>query len=214
MKIKNNKGFVGVDTSIAIIILLIFIPTITAMIYNINKENKNVERKSKALNFAVNVMETAKGIGMKDLTLENMEKEITNLYSAEIQQNSNTNKTQYIYRINKGILNVNDNSVNDHMDHDIRPIPMTNMIYIGDSATDIPCMRLIMKSGGYAIGVYKEGEKSEQYLSHLINENRINFTAKTDYSKNSELEKIIKEIILTIKHKDNLKQLTRKCKTK
>ena len=41
MKIKNNKGFVGVDTSIAIIILLIFIPTITAMIYNINKENKN-----------------------------------------------------------------------------------------------------------------------------------------------------------------------------
>lgn len=125
-----------------------------------------------------------------------------------------TNKTQYIYRINKGILNVNDNSVNDHMDHDIRPIPMTNMIYIGDSATDIPCMRLIMKSGGYAIGVYKEGEKSEQYLSHLINENRINFTAKTDYSKNSELEKIIKEIISTIKHKDNLKQLTRKCKTK
>ena len=72
MKIKNNKGFVGVDTSIAIIILLIFIPTITAMIYNINKENKNVERKSQALNFAVNVMETAKGIGTKDLTLENM----------------------------------------------------------------------------------------------------------------------------------------------
>lgn len=105
MKIKNNKGFVGVDTSIAIIILLIFIPTITAMIYNINKENKNVERKSKALNFAVNVMETAKGIGMKDLTLENMEKEITNLYSTEIQQNSNT--TDGIINISKDDVNYN-----------------------------------------------------------------------------------------------------------
>ena len=51
-------------------------------------------------------------------------------------------------------------------------------------------------------------------MSGLINGNRINFTAKTDYSKNSELEKIVKEIILTIKHKDNLKQLTNKCKTK
>ena len=105
MKIKNNKGFVGVDTSIAIIILLIFIPTITAMIYNINKENKNVERKSQALNFAVNVMETAKGIGTKDLTLENMEKEITNLYSAEIQQNSNT--TDGIINISKDDVNYN-----------------------------------------------------------------------------------------------------------
>ena len=105
MKIKNNKGFVGVDTSIAIIILLIFIPTITAMIYNINKENKNVERKSQALNFAVNVMETAKVIGTKDLTLENMEKEITNLYSAEIQQNSNT--TDGIINISKDDVNYN-----------------------------------------------------------------------------------------------------------
>ena len=105
MKIKNNKGFVGVDTSIAIIILLIFIPTITAMIYNINKENKNVERKSQALNFAVNVMETAKGIGTKDLTLENMEKEITNLYSDEIQQNSNT--TDGIINISKDDVNYN-----------------------------------------------------------------------------------------------------------
>ena len=105
------------------------------------------------------------------------------------------------------------NAQKDNNENVLR-INMTNMIYIGDSATDIPCMRLIMKSGGCAIGVYKEGEKGEQYLSDLINENRINFTAKTNYSKNSELEKIIKEIILTIKHKDNLKQLTKKCKTK
>lgn len=103
MKIKKNKGFVGVDTSIAIIILLIFIPTITAMIYNINKENKNVERKSQALNFAVNVMETAKGIAMQDLTLENMEKGITNLYSTEIQQNSN---------MTDGIINISKDNVN------------------------------------------------------------------------------------------------------
>ena len=103
--LKKKDGFTGVDISISMIIILIFIPTITAMIYNINKENKNVERKSQALNFAVNVMETAKGIGTKDLTLENMEKEITNLYSAEIQQNSNT--TDGIINISKDDVNYN-----------------------------------------------------------------------------------------------------------
>lgn len=123
-----------------------------------------------------------------------------------------TSKTQYIYRINKGILNVNDNSVNDYMDHSTRPIPMTNMIYIGDSATDIPCMRLIMKAGGYSVGVYNKGGRGETYLKELLGENRINFIAPTDYSEGSDLESIVKEIILTVKHKDNLSLLNKKCK--
>ena len=122
-----------------------------------------------------------------------------------------TNKTQYIYRINKGILNVNDESINDSMSHDIRPVPFTNMVYIGDSATDIPCMRLVMKSGGYSIGVYQE-QSNHNYLKDLIMNNRINYIVPADYSENSDIENVVKEIIESVKHTENLKALNRKQK--
>ena len=122
-----------------------------------------------------------------------------------------TNKTQFIYRINKGILNVVDDSVNESMPHEDRPVPMTNMIYIGDSGTDIPCMRLVMKSGGYSIGIFQQN-KNREYLKKLISQNRINYMVECDYSENSELENVVKEIIQTVKHTDNLKNITKKHK--
>lgn len=106
MKLKNNKGFVGVDTSIAIIILLIFIPTISAIIYNINKENNNVQRKAQALNFAVNVMEIAKGIEPKELTMEKLETEITEFYKLDTAI-SNTNMTDGTINITKDKISYN-----------------------------------------------------------------------------------------------------------
>ena len=118
-----------------------------------------------------------------------------------------TNKTQFIYRINKGILNVTDNRVNDRMPHEDRPVPFKNMIYIGDSATDIPCMRLISKSGGYSVGVYKKGERNENFLKGLLNDGRVDFIAPAVYSEGSELENIVKEIIKTIKCKSTLKEI-------
>ena len=124
-----------------------------------------------------------------------------------------TNKTQFIYRINRGILNVVDDSINEKMEHDKRPVPFTNMIYIGDSATDIPCMRLVMKSGGYSIGLYQDNGKNKEYLNKLINQNRINFMLKADYSKNSELEIVVKEIIQAVKHTTNLKEINKSQKT-
>ena len=120
-----------------------------------------------------------------------------------------TGKTQHIYRINKGILNVTDPRINDNMPHNIRPVPFTNMIYIGDSATDIPCMRLVMKSGGNAIGVYQNDEKHITYLNTLIKNNKLNFIAKADYEENSELDSLVKEIILKIKHTENLNAIAK-----
>ena len=46
MNLKNNKGYVGIDASIAVLILLIIIPTIAGMIYNVNKTNNLIDRKS------------------------------------------------------------------------------------------------------------------------------------------------------------------------
>ena len=65
-----------------------------------------------------------------------------------------TNKTQFLFRIEKGILDVNDTGVNEYFTPDKIRVPFGNMIYIGDSDTDIPCMKLVNSYGGYSIGVY------------------------------------------------------------
>ena len=120
-----------------------------------------------------------------------------------------TNKTQFLYRINKGCLDETDDSINDIMDKESRNVPFENMIYIGDSFTDIPCMRLVMNNGGKAIGVYNPQSKNDAKVQNLLNNNKINFIAPADYSKGKMLEVLVKEIIKGMKINDNLKTLTK-----
>lgn len=101
-----------------------------------------------------------------------------------------TSKTQFIYRINKGILDVTENDrLNEHTPHDKRRVPFTNMIYIGDGSTDVPCMKLVGQRGGHSIAVYK-GERSATVNDMLIHK-RVHFVAPTDYRKDSEMESIV-----------------------
>ena len=65
-----------------------------------------------------------------------------------------TNKTQFLFRIEKGTLDVNDPAVNDYFPPEQIRVPFRNMVYIGDSDTDIPCMKLVNVNGGHSIGVY------------------------------------------------------------
>jgi len=121
---------------------------------------------------------------------------------------NSTNKMQFLYRVNKGCLEESDDGINNLIDGEQRNVPFENMIYIGDSLTDIPCMRLVMKKGGKAIGVYNE-DVNKNYLKSLLENNKIDFIAQADYSKNSMLEVIVKEIIKSDKINTNLKNLTR-----
>lgn len=123
-----------------------------------------------------------------------------------------TNKTQFLYRINKGIFDVLDKTVNEEMPHSERPIPFSNMIYIGDSETDIPCMRLLYKYGGTAIGLYQPDTKNENYLRDLLKRDRISFVAKADYTENEELDVVIKELLNKIKYQNNLENIRQKQK--
>ena len=67
MNFKKNKGYVAVDAALAVFILVIMIPTKTGMIYNINKNNKSIDRKTEAISIAVNTLEVAKGIGIEGM---------------------------------------------------------------------------------------------------------------------------------------------------
>ena len=129
-------------------------------------------------------------------------------------QNINfTNKTQFLFRISKGTLDVNDNDVNRYYPKETLRIPFTNMVYIGDSQTDIPCMKLVTSMGGHAIGVY-DPKFNKRRVYELIADKRINYYATANYEKGSDLEKLLFEIIdytkskhlLNVRHLDNLEE--------
>ena len=103
-----------------------------------------------------------------------------------------TGKTQILFRIQKGVMDVNDSAVNDHFAPEDLRVPFRNMVYIGDSDTDVPCMKLVNDNGGYSIGVYN-GEKSKVYK--MVRDGRIKYYTPADYTENSELDQLGKAII-------------------
>ena len=112
-----------------------------------------------------------------------------------------TNKTQFLFRISKGVFDELDDGVNAATHRESYYVPFTNFIYIGDSDTDIPCMTLMAQFGGLAIGVYHDNDKKMK-VEKLARERRIKAAVKADYTENSKIEKIIKEVIDNISSKD------------
>lgn len=106
-----------------------------------------------------------------------------------------TNKTQFLFRIEKGILDVNDSRVNDYFKPNEYRVPFRNMVYIGDSETDIPCMKLVNINGGHSIGVYDSKTKDKTKVFNMLEENRIKYFVPADYTKKSKLETLVKQII-------------------
>ena len=106
-----------------------------------------------------------------------------------------TNKTQFLFRISKGVLDVNDPAVNDYFPPDQIRVPFRNMVYIGDSDTDVPCMKLVNSYGGHSIGVYNLETGDKEKVHKMVRDNRIRYFAPADYREGSELDTLLKEII-------------------
>ena len=107
-----------------------------------------------------------------------------------------TNKTQFLFRIEKGVLDVNDPGVNEHFaPEDIR-VPFRNMVYIGDSDTDVPCMKLVNTYGGHSIGVYNPETADKRKVYQMMRDDRIRYFVPADYSEGTELDQLVKQIIL------------------
>ena len=106
-----------------------------------------------------------------------------------------TNKTQFLFRISKGVLDVNDFGVNDYFaPEDIR-VPFRNMVYIGDSDTDIPCMKLVNSYGGHSVGVYNSETHDKTKVCKMLKDNRIKYFAPADYTEGGKLDELLKAVI-------------------
>lgn len=111
-----------------------------------------------------------------------------------------TAKTQFLFRINKGVLTIDSKSadkLNRYTPENERPVPFRNMIYIGDGLTDVPCMKLVKSNGGQSIAVYDQ-EKGKDAAELLKKADRVNFVAPADYGPDSDIEVIVKAIIKKI----------------
>lgn len=124
-----------------------------------------------------------------------------------------TNKTQFLFRIEKGILDVNDSGVNDSFSPEELRVPFRNMVYIGDSDTDIPCMKLVNTYGGHSIGVYNEDTLDKSKVYKMLNDNRIKYFAPADYSEGSKLDKLVKAIIARTAANEALENIHYLCKS-
>lgn len=122
-----------------------------------------------------------------------------------------TTKTQFLFKINKGIDSVTDDKrINDFIPEDQRPVPFRHMIYVGDGTTDIPCMKLVKEKGGCSIAVYDPAtEKYTAGMQKLIADDRVNFVCRADYSPDSEIDTIIRTVIDKIDAEYKLSELNR-----
>ncbi len=116
-----------------------------------------------------------------------------------------TMKTQYLFRINKGVLlETNDEDLNSSTPDSEKYIKLENMIYFGDGSTDVPSMKVVQQNGGTTIAVFGDNSKRNK-AEKLFEDKRASFAVKADYSKGSKIEKIVEGIIDTIEAKDKLK---------
>ena len=105
-----------------------------------------------------------------------------------------TAKTQFVYRINKGVLDVSDDqTLNASMPDDSKRVPFTNMIYLGDGLSDVPCMKMMRSYGGQAIAVYQDANRPG--VEQLLRQGRVDFIFPADYREGAGLEVTVKNII-------------------
>ena len=141
--------------------------------------------------------------------------EFREIYACEFYYNENgdacwpkldvnfTNKTQFVYRINKGILDVSrDKELNDSMPDDSKRVPFTNMIYMGDGLSDVPCMKMMRAYGGQAIAVYQASNR--QGVEKLLADGRVDFIFPADYREGMELARTVRDILRKMTITDRL----------
>lgn len=117
-----------------------------------------------------------------------------------------TNKTQFVYRINKGVLDINnDVDLNSSRPDSQKRVFFSNMIYIGDGLTDVPCMKLVKQSGGHSIALYQPGKAHK--TAPLLKNERVDWMFEADFSEGCALDTTMRELLSQLAHESRLNEL-------
>jgi hypothetical protein len=115
-----------------------------------------------------------------------------------------TEKTRYLFEINKGIdpgeSKINPYLVNKHLPENERRIPFSNMIYVGDGITDIPCFTLVQKSKGLAFGVFdpKKRDKAKTALEEFLQPHRVFSMHAPRFTAEAELGAMLRTAVAKV----------------
>lgn len=108
-----------------------------------------------------------------------------------------TAKTQFVYRINKGVLDISmDKELNESMPDSTKRVRFTDMIYIGDGLTDVPCMKLVRSGGGTSIALYSNG--TNDFFKNMLRHERVDYVFPADYKKDSPLDSLMKKLLVKL----------------
>ena len=123
-----------------------------------------------------------------------------------------TAKTQFLFKISKGIFSSRDNKrVNESWKDDQKRIPFPHMIYFGDGQTDVPCMKIVNMFGGNSVAVYAPGnEAGRAVAAKLKRQGRVNFATPAVYTRDSRTFQVVCAIIDKIKAEDDMRRLAAK----
>jgi hypothetical protein len=111
-----------------------------------------------------------------------------------------TDKTRYLFHIQKGIIGAQSRSkpfeVNRKVPPDKLRVPFEQMIFVGDGYTDIPCFSLIRRSGGVAFGVWDPRHRDKRSRAWgFIQEGRVSNLNQARYDDEAELYQWLEEAV-------------------
>lgn len=204
-KSVNRQDFVNLGKDVE------FYPGVTSWFERINKFGQNMGVEIQHYIISSGLREIIEGCSIYS--------EFKRVYASEFYYDENdvacwtklavnyTGKTQFLFRVNKGALDIwDDQLLNEYVPEDKRIVPFRNMIYFGDGMTDVPCMKLVRQNGGYSIAVHKPGQI--ELGEKLLAEERVNFSSEADYSKGKDLELLVAQIVTKMFIDDQLHQLS------
>ena len=114
-----------------------------------------------------------------------------------------TSKTQFLFRVNKGVLNVTEQrKLNRFMPDEERRVPFSHMIYIGDGDTDVPCMQLVRSNGGCSVAVFRDDRRE---ADKLVSSGRASFALPADYRAGRSLENVVRMVADKVAAEDRLR---------
>ena len=98
----------------------------------------------------------------------------------------------------------------------MRRVPFSNMIYVGDGLTDVPCMKMTKQKGGYSIAVHAPGKT--EVADDMLLQGRVDFSVEADYTPDSEIEQVVTMLMrrirasheLTLRHAEQVQRAHRR----